>query len=277
MYKLLLVTDREEVVSTFDRVENLSELNIAPITIISDITEAIDYMERHAVDAVGYSFRYTDPSHLHNYITEQRPSLPIFQTHHHDDTLQAELLRIRRFLDRMRLDDRDDDYDEAQVLEYLRDELMQQLLSRQIPSPAELKSRLKLVRGQDLSLDKPAFLFDFDMPQGEMYLGNRWHYGGQRLESALRSNFFGRYEDDIYYGLAMLSPRHIRLIGCQSKKSKEEDTEKIAEKVQSFVQDKLSKIKEYMDLVLEIEQFTILNCINDIADNPLATEEDIGV
>ncbi|NLA52839.1 MAG: hypothetical protein GX858_00575 [Clostridiales bacterium] len=277
MYKLLLVTDREEVVNTFNRVENLSDLMIAPITIINDIEEAIEYLERHAVDGVGYSFRYNDPSRLHNYLTELRPSLPIFQTHHHDETLQDELLRVRRFLDRIRADDRDEDYDEVQVIEYLRDELMQQLLSREIASPMELKSRLKLVRGQDLSLDKPAFLVDFDMPQGDLYLGDRWHYGRERLESALRSNFFGRFHDGIYYGLAMLSPRHIRLIACQSKTAPPEDTDVTAQRVQNYVHEKLAQIKTYLDLNLEIEQFTILGCVNDIADNPHTESIDIGV
>ena len=135
MYKLLLVTDREEVVNTFNRVENLSDLMIAPITIINDIEEAIEYLERHAVDGVGYSYRYNDTSRLHNYLTELRPSQPIIQTPHHAETKQNELLRVRRFLDRIRADDRDEDYDEVQVIEYLRDELLQQLLSREIASP----------------------------------------------------------------------------------------------------------------------------------------------
>ena len=277
MYRLLLVTDREEVVNTFQRVENLSEKMIAPITIIKDIQEAIEYLERHTIDAVGYSFRYNDPSRLHAYLTEQRPSLPIFQTHHHDDTLQDELQRIRRFLDRIRLDDRDEDYDEVQVIQYLRDELMQQLLSRQISDPMELKSRLKLVRGQDLSLDKPAFLVDFDMPQGELYVDGRWHYGRERLESALRNNFFGRFHDGIYYGLSMLSPRHMRLIACQSKAAPPEDIQVTADRVQAYIQEKLTQIKTYLDLSLEIEQFTVLSCLNDIADNEVTESIEIGV
>lgn len=34
-----------------------------------------------------------------------RPSMPIFQTHHHDNTLRDELVRVRASLDRMRMDD----------------------------------------------------------------------------------------------------------------------------------------------------------------------------
>ena len=276
MYKLLLVTDREEVIDTFAKVQNLADMMMDPVTVIRDIPEAIAYLERNAVDAVGYSFRLTDPAPLHTYLMDVRPSMPIFQTHHHDNTLRDELVRVRAFLDRMRMDDSQEGMDEAQALQYLRDELMHQLLAREIPSPAELKSRLKLVRAQNISTDKPAFLFDFDMPQGELYLDGRWRYGRQRLESALRNNFIGRYADGIHYGVAMLSPRHIRLIACQEKGGSDENPQDCERRVRAYVDDKVSRIKQYLDLELELEQFTVLSSINEIADNNKPAEEDEG-
>lgn len=266
MYRLLLVTDREEVIDTFMKVQHLEEFHLAPITIIQDVGQAIDYLETNPVDAVGYSFRKADPSPLHSYLTDVRPSLPIFQTHHHDDTLRDELIRVRAFLDRMRMDDSEEDLDETEVLLYLRDELMHQLLAREIPSPAELKSRLKLVRVQDISLEKPAFLFDYDMPQGDLYMDGRWRYGRERLESALRNNFFGRYADGVYYGVAMLSPRHNRLIACQTKAGSE-STESCEARVRAYVEDKVRAVKEYMDLELELEQYNVLGSISELADN----------
>ncbi|NLD34899.1 MAG: hypothetical protein GX653_08325 [Clostridiales bacterium] len=266
MYKLLLVTDRDEVVEAFEHLTDLGDMMFAPVHIIRDAQQAIDYLERSAVDAVGYSFAYTDPGMLHQYLVEVRPSLPIFQPHHQQDDLRDELTRIRRFLDRMHADDSDEEYDEAAVLEYLRDELMHQLLAREIASPAELYSRLRLMRA-NLAQDRPAFLFDFDLPQGEVYLEGRWHYGRERLENALRSNFFGRYADNIYYGVAVLTPRHIRLIGCQRYDSPEEDVQEVSRRVQQHVQQKVADIKEYLDLDLDIEQFTVLRSLNDITGN----------
>ena len=276
MYKLLLVTDREEVIDTFAKVHNLADMMMDPVTVIRDIPEAIAYLERNAVDAVGYSFRLTDPAPLHTYLMDVRPSMPIFQTHHHDNTLHDELIRVRAFLDRMRMDDSQEGMDEAQALQYLRDELMHQLLAREIPSPAELKSRLKLVRAQNISTEKPAYLFDFDMPQGELYLDGRWRYGRQRLESALRNNFIGRYADGIHYGVAMLSPRHIRLIACQEKGGSDENPQDCERRVRAYVDDKVARIKQYLDLELELEQFTVLSSINEIADNNKPAEEDEG-
>lgn len=263
MYKLLLVTDREEVVQAFHKVPDLQALMFAPITVLDDAQAAIRYLESNAVDAVGYSMRHGDVSPLHNYLVDIRPSLPVFQTHHHDDTLMGELHRVRRFLDALHADHTDTTYDEATVLEYLRDELMHQLLAREIATREELKSRLKLVRAP-LSMDRAAFLFDFDMPQGEIYLADRWHYGRERLESALRNNFFGRLYDDIFYGVAVLTPRHIRVIACQQQQTPKQDDDQAAAQVMNHVQQAVSDIKEYLDLDLNMEQYTVLNSIVDI-------------
>ncbi|MHC1787261.1 MAG: hypothetical protein AB9880_09405 [Christensenellales bacterium] len=270
MYKLLLVTDREEVRKAFLNVTDLADMMFAPITIISDVEEAISYLERNAVDAVGYSIHSADVGPLHQYLVTLRPSLPIYQTHHHDETLRAELLRIRRFLDALHADYSDESYDEAAVLEYLRDELMDQLLALEVPTREELKSRLKLVRAH-LSFDRPCFLFDFDLPQGEVYLSDRWHYGRERLENSLRSNFFGRYIDNIFYGVAVLTPRHIRLLAVQRQDGPEMDPIEVGYTVQRHVQAKVADIKEYLDLDLNLEQYTVLNSIMELAGgNPQA-------
>ncbi|HHX20779.1 MAG TPA: hypothetical protein GX722_03210, partial [Clostridiales bacterium] len=109
MYKLLLVTDREEVRDVFLRITEWKNMHFHPITILSDVTQAIEYLETNPVDAVGYSVCFSDVAPLHQYLVERRPSLPIFQTHQHDETLRTELERVRSFLDRMHMDYSDED------------------------------------------------------------------------------------------------------------------------------------------------------------------------
>ncbi len=257
MYKLLLVTDREEVRNVFLRITDWINMSYHPITILSDVPQAIEYLETNSVDAVGYSVRYTDVSPLHQYLVERRPSLPIFQTHQHDDTLRTELARVRRFLDQMHGDHTDEGYDEEAILEYLRDELVHQLLAGEVASAAELKSRLKLVRAE-ISPTDPCFLFDFDMPQGEVYLSDRWRYGSERLENALRTNFFGRFIEGIYYGVAVLTPRHIRLIAFQRRDRGSQDVEQLSQVVQQRVQKVVGDIKQYLDLDLDLQEYRVL-------------------
>lgn len=264
MYKLLLVTDRDVVIRTLQEVGNLTDLYLAPVTILQDVQQAIHHMETNAVDAVAYSLHHTDAQPFHQYLMDVRPSVPVFQAHSHLHTWQEELRRTRAFLDRLHADDTDEAYDADAVREYMRDELVDQLLSRQIATREDLMARLKLVRAQ-LAMEKHAFLFDFDLPQGEVYLVDRWHYGRERLASALRNNFFGRYVDDVFYGVAVLTPRHIRLLACQRYDGQPEgDLTELANRVQQHVEDKLHDIKEYLDLDLNIEQYTMLSSIGEL-------------
>lgn len=266
MYKLLLVTDREEVRDVFLRITEWKNMHFHPITILSDVTQAIEYLETNPVDAVGYSVCFSDVAPLHQYLVERRPSLPIFQTHQHDETLRTELKRIRCFLDRMHMDYSDEDYDEEAVLQYLRDELVHQLLAGEVKSAEELKSRLKLVR-VEIVFTAPCFVFDFDMPQGEVYLSDRWRYGRERLANALRTNFFGRFIEGIYYGVAVLTPRHIRLIAFQRCSAQDADTEKVLQQVLQRVRTVVNDIKQYLDLDLDLQEYKVLPNIYSLTED----------
>ena len=258
MYKLLLVTDREDVIEVFGHIDNWGQMMFHPVTIIQDVQEALSYLNAHSVDAIGYSIAHADVTALQQYITDH-PSLPVFQTHQHDDMLHTELLRIRRFLDRMHADDSDEYYDEKVILQMLRDELMTQLLSGQIASEEELTSRIKLVRA-NASMTMACYLYDYDLPQGEVYLSDRWHYGRERLESALRNNFLGRFIEDVYYDVAVLTARHIRIFACPRF-----NTTRTNEEIQLSVEARINKVvedvKNYLDLDLHLEQVTKLNNI----------------
>lgn len=250
MYKLLLVTDREEVKEAFLNVEDWGKMMFFPVTILENVQEAVRYLDGHAVDAIGYSLMHEDASPLQQYISDH-PSLPVFQTHRHDKSLQEELRRISRFLDRMHADDSDEGIDENDALQILRDELMQALISGEIQSRDELLGRIKLVRA-NVAAQRRCYVFDFDLPQGEVYLSDRWHYGRDRLQSALRNNFFGRYVDDVYYDVAVMTPRHIRLFACP-RMNIEKDDRAVQRQVKAHVRKAVEGIKQYLDLDLDLE------------------------
>ena len=50
----------------------------------------------------------------------------------------------------------------------------------------------------------------------------------------------------------------------------------LAEDTATFDAAKVARIKQYLDLELELEQFTVLSSINEIADNNKPAEEDEG-
>ena len=143
-----------------------------------------------------------DVSQLHRYLNEH-PSLPVFQTHKHLENVRDELTAIRRFLDRMHMDDTDASFSEMEIITMLRDELMRDLLSGNIQSEQKFMGRVKLARA-NISLKHHCYLYEFDLPQGEIYMEDMALRRGTL--SALRNNFFKRFVDDIYYGVRVLNP-----------------------------------------------------------------------
>lgn len=261
MYKLLLVTDRQDVRQAFESITNWGQMMFRPITIIGSVEEALEYLRCNSVDAMGYCLTGDDVAAMRQYVADH-PSLPIFQSHADMELLAEELQRTRRFLDRMHVDDSDEYFGEAVVLQMLRDELMNQLLAGEIPTREELLGRVKLVRA-NASVVLPCYLYDFDLPQGEVYLADRWHYGRERLQSALRNNFFSRYVDGIYYDVAVLTPRHIRVFACPRMDCEMPENE-AAQTVRRHIEKVIGDIKNYLDLDLNLEQVTTLNNMFDL-------------
>lgn len=261
MYKLLLVTDRQDVRQAFESITNWGQMMFRPITIIDSVEEALQYLQCNSVDALGYCITGDDVAAMRQYVADH-PSLPVFQSHADPALLAEEMQRTRRFLDRVHMDDSDDFFEDKVVLQMLRDELMNQLLAGDIATREELLGRVKLVRA-DASVVLPCYLYDFDLPQGEVYLADRWHYGRERLQSALRNNFFSRYVDGIYYDVAVLTPRHIRVFACPRMDS-ELAEKKAAQMVKKHIEKVVGDIKNYLDLDLDLEQVTTLHNMFDL-------------
>ena len=255
MYKLLLVTDRQDVRQAYESITNWGQMMLRPITIIDSVEEGLEYLRRNSVDALGYCLANDDVAAMRQYVADH-PSLPVFQSHTDPSLLVEEMQRTRRFLDRMHMDDSDEVFEEKVALQMLRDELMNQLLAGEIITKEELVGRVKLVRA-NASLVLPCYLYDFDLPQGEIYLSDRWHYGRERLQSALRNNFFSRYVNGIYYDVAVLTPRHIRVFACLRMDSELSD-EKAERMIKKHVDKVVNDIKNYLDLDLDLEQVTRL-------------------
>lgn len=255
MYKLLLITNDNEVKNAFLEIDNWQEHHIRPIIIIEDIDEGISYLKTKTVDAIGYALDAASTTKLQSYLQE-RESLPVFQSHRKRHCIIEEIQRVRRFLDALHADYADENVSEEVVLQTLRDELVNQLISGEIKTKAELQSRIKLLRA-NASLVLPCYLYEFDMPQGEVYLRAKWRYGSDRLRNAIRNNFLGKHVDGIYYDVAVLNPRHIRIFACpQMNLDTPEET--VQELVQKRVEGVIDNIKNFLDLDLNLEQATRL-------------------
>lgn len=258
MYRILIAVKEAQAFAEMNESINWQSLNFHQPAIVSTAEEAINMMESKRVDCIAYVLDKYEAHQLNKYLTKVRPSLPIFQIKRNLDSQIAVLKDVLRYLDRLHSDMTDEVYDENVILDMLRDELGHNLLAGEIRSEQMLRGRLQMLRSY-VAPDKKCVMYDFDMPQGEVYLMNQWHYGSERLENALRNNFFGRYYDDIYYWVAVLTPRHIRVLACQRMEGEDEAEESLIARTNQHIEQSLDNIKEYLGLDLIPAQVHILD------------------
>ena len=263
MYKLLLVTDREDLQSLFRDQIQWDRLNCREPYMASSPQEAIDLLNSKAIDAVGYRFFATDGMQLTKFLRYGRPSLPIFLV---CETVAQQLPVLEQtvsVLDRLHADIADDFYDEETMLTLQRDELLHSLLAGEMHDWESVMREMKLIRAH-VSLDQPCVLYEIDMPQGEVYLSEHQGQAQQRLENALRNNFFGRYVEGIFYAVAVLTPRHIRIVCMPMHGQAPETREAFGARTDAHIVDSIQKIKEYLDLDLTVVKSAWLGSVKDL-------------
>ena len=263
MYKLLLVTDREDIQAMFRNQIRWGRLNCREPYMASDPQEAVDLLNSKAIDAVGYLITKQDAMPLTKFLRYGRPSLPIFQVCADPDTQMVALKQLVSVLDRLHSDFYDDYYDEEAMLTVQRDELVHALLAGELHDWDAVIREMKLIRSH-VSLDQPCVLYEIDMPQGEVYLSEHQGHAQRRLESALRNNFFGRYVEGVYYAVAVLTPRHIRIV-CMPMHGQEPETpEALGARTDAHIQESIQRIKEFLDLDMEITESAWLDSVKDL-------------
>ena len=263
MYKLLLATDQEDILSLFRDQIPWGDLNCRAPYFAASPQEAIDLLNSKAIDAVGYRFSRPDGIQLTKFLRYGRPSLPIFKVCDGKEDQLAALRQAVSVLNRLHADYADEYYDEEAMLTLQRDELVHSLLAGELNDWEKVERQLKLVRAH-VSLNQPCVLYEIDMPQGDVYLSEHRGHAQQRLESALRNNFFGRYVEGIYYAVAVLTPRHIRLV-CMPMHGQDPQTmDEFGARTDAHVSESIQKIKEYLDLDMTVTQSAWLNSVQDL-------------
>lgn len=263
MYKLLLVTEQKEIQDLFQHQIDWAAINCRAPLLAASAQEAIEMLNSKAIDAVGYHLPKDTAAPLVQFLRYGRPSLPIFEVSADQEKQTTILGELVRVLNRLHADFSDDYYDEDAMLTLQRDELVRNLLAGQVHDYAVLERELKLIRSR-IDPARTGLLYEIDLPQGDVYLSEHHGHAQQRLESALRNNFFGRYVDGIGYAVAVLTPRHIRLVCMPMQSDIPEEAEAFARRADDHVHESIQNIKEYLDLDMTVIQTLWLDGLKEL-------------
>ncbi len=263
MYKLLLVTGRADVAQAFTGIQDINRLLFDPVAVVSTVDEAIDYLRHPGAQAIAFDPDSSKAARLSEHLAAKYPYLPIIRTHRRGDGLRNELSMLRETLDQLHGDFSDDDNDVPMTLARLQQETLKKLMEERLASASELRTRLLLARSP-LSADLPALLFEFELRDGAGFLSRRWSHGFDRLDLALRANFFGQLPGPLVYSSALLSPLRMRVLASAVKPLEDKELDLLSTQAQQLVLGMAAQVKIYMDLELSCTQFRVLSHLEDL-------------
>lgn len=257
MYKLLLVTNQTEVKDAYTSIPDMNRLMFEPIALADSAEAAIRFLNHPGADAVAIDLDGADADSLRSHLDEHHPYMPIMRTHRRGDGLRNELSLLREALDQLHGDHSDYDYNPGLTMARLQNEALHRLLEERIANRDELISRLMLSRSP-IAADRACLLFEFDLPDGANFLETRWHHGFDRLDLALRANFFGQIAGPLAFTTALISPLRLRVLACATTEISDSELDVLSSKAQRQVLEAAAQVKDFMDLDLVCTQFRVL-------------------
>ncbi len=260
MYRLLIVTREQRVEEMFGSMQGWEAMGFKQPRLRKTVEEAVECMHKHHIDAIAIGSE-PDYAELMRWLDEHAPDMPIFEIAQ-DAQHQMEVIReVELLLNRLHADDSNDDYDESYYFKQARERWKKTLLSGLAPSKEYILQHERMYRCQDDPL-KPCLFVRFSVPEGDAFITGRWHYGSERLGTALK-NFFGEQFEHYYIHLAVVSPEEIRVVFCPGRGDEEHALS--LPRAQKFVEETVEQVRNYLGLSMTVAEITIRDGLTDFA------------
>ncbi len=263
MYKLLLATDKPEIMEAFQAVGSWEGLGFKTPRMVSTPQAAMDSLKKHHADGIAFSFDDKGNEALMNHLIQEYPILPIIAAGKNAGQVTDAVCELRSLLNRTHADFSNDNFGEADMLQLCRHEFFRALIGGKVTTCDDVIRRLLLLRSR-MNAGQPCVLLELTMPEGDSFLTGRWHYGSERLEVALR-NFFGVELNGMRMLVSVLPGDKIYLLACPMLG--EEAADSISGMVHSHAQESIEHVREYLGLHLKIANVRVLPNLTVLATN----------
>lgn len=247
MYRLLLVSDKEEIRSLYQGFSEWENLGFEQPAVASSAREGIELLGKSRFDAVSSLLSVSEGKQFFSYLS-RRPEMLGMETARDEARLRREISGARRTLssrDAARQMKQVDDFTRVMQTEFFCD-----LLRGAAFDESRINERLRSLKMEAIEATHPVAFSSFRLPQGDYFLAEVWRYGRERLENALR-NIFENSDDHMYYVLLIINPHHMRLLGL----AREDVTrEEACEQMRTHLSRCRASLEAYFELSLDIKR-----------------------
>mgnify|MGYP002536147565 CR=1 FL=1 len=182
MYKLLLVSDKEEIRSLYRRYAEWNTLGFEQPDVAENAQQGIDLLSHRRYDAISSLLSVSEGKKFFAYLS-RRPEMLGMETARDEEHLRREISTARRALstrDASRQSKQVDDYTKV-----LQGEFFCDLLRGAAFDCTKIDERMQSLKLDALDAARPVVTSSFRLPQGDYFLSEVWRYGRDRLENAL--------------------------------------------------------------------------------------------
>ena len=264
MYKLLLVSDRDDVLSAFEQVGNWERLGFKPPHIRHDFEGAKDSLAKHHADGIAIAVVPEEREKIIAYLGEQFPYVPVFQAGTTREEVVRYLNELKTVLNRIHADFSSDSFNEGEKILECRHDLLRKLVSGKIPDEKSFFRHMRLVRSR-MDTDRPCILIEMSQPDGNGdILEGRWQDSNQLLERALHKSFARDVGGYHILPLVTEEGKIYVLAGPLHGQVSEETGESATELIRCCTEEGIEHVKEYQGLVLQITGIRVLPSLNSL-------------
>ena len=264
MYKLLLITDQDDVLDAFNQVENWERTGFKYPHIRHDLEGTIDSLAKHHADGIAIAVSSSEEEErILAYLQDNFPTISIFEAGRTKQEVLRYLNELNILLNRLNADFSNDRFTQTDMLQECRHEFFRKVMTGKVATRDDLIRNMRLLRSR-MDADRPCVLVELCQKEDEdgQLLEGRWHYSQDRLELTLRKSLGGDFE-----GIHVLPTVHpdgrILVLACplhavESKLSKEDLTAMMTK----HIREGIDHLKEYFDLELTLKDMRILPALN---------------
>ena len=244
MYRLLIVTEDPKMKEMITGMDGWQALGVKPPHLRATAEEAVEFLNSRHTDAIAVDDTPEFEGFL-SYLNKYHPDLPLFTLANTPDEQKMVLRELYSLLTRLNADDSNDEHDQSYRMDEQRERWMKKILCGLVPNEQDMKRQMKLHRCTE-QLHTPCVLVRMEMTDDDGFMSERWHYGSERLEVALR-NFFGHQHDQMLMHVAVVSPQEVRIL-CYPA-----DERGVSENaVFDYVQETADQVAHYLGLHMNV-------------------------
>ena len=265
MYKLLLVSDKEEIRSLYERFSEWENLGFEKPVVTANAQAGIDQLKCKRFDAVSSLLSISEGKKFFAYLA-RRPDMLGMETARDEARLRREISSARRTLssrDASRQLKQVDDVTRA-----MQGEFFCSLLRGAAPDANRIDERMRSLKLNALDAARPVVMSSFRLPQGDYFLAEVWRYGRERLENALK-NIFEDGDERVHFVLLIINPHHMRLIGVPRE---EMTRQELSDHMSLHLKRCQASLEAYFELTLDIKRIVSYDSLYALSrENALRT------